>query len=212
VSILAWLYPFAPITNAAGIVFSRNSTYAVGLGYFGGDRAPANEIGYTWNHTNPATYGWPSRLYTAPGQWSFVALTISPTQAVLYLGTNGLLLSSTNAIAHTSELWDGPTAIGGDAATTGARTFNGKIDEVAVYNNTLSRAQVASLYTKALTGGPVALGYQLAGTNLVLDWAHGTLLMAPEVNGPWTPVPGASPPSFSVAPADHIFYRVRVYP
>ena len=212
VTIIAWVYPFAPVTNSAGILFSRGSTYAVGLGYLGGARVMPNQIGYTWNHANAATYGWPSRLYTPPGQWSFVALTIAPSQAVLYVGGNGVLLSSTNAIPHTSEFWDGPTSIGADTASGFSRVFNGKIDEVTVYDYTLSQAQVASLYQTALIGSPVTLGYQMSGTNLILTWDHGTLLQAPGVNGPWTPVSGASPPSCSVTPTDNVFYRVQLYP
>ena len=212
VSILAWVYPFANVTNTAGILFSRNSTYAVGLGYFGGARAPANEISYTWNHTNANTYGWPSRIYTPPGKWSFVALTISPAQAVLYAGTNGILYASTNAIAHTNEFWDGPTSIGSDTASGGSRVFNGKVDEVAVFNYTLSPAQVATLYNTALAGGPVTLGYRMSGTNLLLNWDHGALLSAPEANGPWTTVSGASPPAFTATPTGRLFYRVQLYP
>ena len=212
VSVLAWVYPFAQVTNGAGILFSRGSTYAVGLGYLGSARAVPGQLSYTWNHTNAATYSWPSRVYTPPGQWSFVAMTISPTQAVLYAGTNGILVASTNSIAHTNEVWDGPTAIGSDTASGSSRVFNGKIDEVAVYNYTLSRTQISNLYSVAILGGPVTLGGQMAGTNLVLSWDHGTLLAAPDVNGPWTPVPGATPPSFTVCPTDRSFYRVRVYP
>jgi hypothetical protein len=211
-SVAAWVYPFANITNGAGILFSRKSTYAVGLGYFAEARAPANEVGYTWNHTNSATYAWPSRLYTPPGQWSFVALTISPAQAVLYVATNGVLYASTNAIAHTTELWDGPTSIGADMVSAGSRVFNGKLDEVAVFDYTLSQAQVADLYLKALTGGPVTLGCQVSGTNVLLNWEHGKLLASPNPDGPWTPVPSAAPPSFNTSPTDNVFYRVQVYP
>ena len=212
VTLLAWLYPFAPITNAAGILFSRNSTYAVGLNYFSGARAPAGEVGYTWNHTNVSTYGWPSRLYTPPGQWSFVALTISPTQAVLYVGTNGILFSSTNAIAHMNEAWDGPTTIGSDNVTAGSRVFNGKIDEVAVYECALSPADLSKLYTVALVGTVLRLGYHLTETNFILNWKQGTLLESTNVDGPWTPVPGASPPSFGATPMGRRFYQVRVFP
>ncbi len=212
VSVVAWVYPFAPVTNGAGILFSRGSTYAVGLSYLGGARTFPNQLSYTWNQTNAATYTWPSRVFTPPGQWSFVALTISPTQAVLYAATNGLLTASTNAIAHTNELWDGPTAIGSDTASGPSRAFNGKIDEVAVYNYTLSPAQVASLYQTALIGGPVTLHYQVTTTNLLLNWVHGTLMSASDPNGPWISVQGASPPSFGVTPGDHLFYRVQVYP
>jgi hypothetical protein len=211
VTILAWLYPFAHIANAEGLVFSRNSTYPVGLGYLGA-RFPQDEIGYTWNKYNSDTYYWPSKLFVPPGQWSFVALAISPTEAILYLGTNGVLLSATNAIAHDAEPWDGPTAIGADSLSVPGTVFNGKMDEVAVFNYTLSPAQVNSLYTTALAGAPVTVNCQSSGANLVLSWTHGTLMQATNLAGPWTPVTGAAPPSFNVTPAGQMFYRVRVYP
>jgi hypothetical protein len=212
VTIVAWLYPFGHVTNSAGVVLSRGSTYAVGLGYLGGTRIPPDEIGYTWNQNNANTYNWPSRLFTPPGQWSFVVLTIAPTQAVLYVGTNGILKSSTNAVAHGVELWDGPTAIGADTLSGPSRVFNGKIDEVAVFNYTLSPAQVGALYSLALLGSPVTLNCQRSGTDLVLNWPHGTLLQAPDPNGPWTQVLGAAPPSFTVTPVGPAYYRVQVYP
>jgi hypothetical protein len=212
VSIVTWLYPFAHVTNAAGVVFSRGSTYPVGLGYLGGTRILPEEIGYTWNQNNANTYNWPSRLFTSPGQWSFVVLTIAPTQAILYVGTNGILKSSTNAIAHSAEIWDGPTAIGADTLSGPSRVFNGQIDEVAVFNCTLSPTQVATLYSLALLGGPVTLSCQRSGAALLLSWLHGTLLQATDPSGPWTSVIGAAPPSFTVMPADRMYYRVRVYP
>ncbi len=212
VSIVAWLYPFGPVTNSAGVVFSRGSTYAVGLGYMGGTRIPPNEIGYTWNQNNANTYNWPSRLLVPPGQWSFVALTVAPTQATFYLGTNGILNSSTNAIAHDVELWDGPTAIGSDTLSGPSRVFNGEIDEVAIFNYTLSPAQVEALYSLALAGPPMTLSCQRSGGDIMLSWPHGTLLQATDPSGTWTPVAGAAPPSFSVTPLEQMYYRVQVYP
>jgi hypothetical protein len=212
VSILAWIYPFGHVTNTAGLVFSRGSTYPVGFGYMGGTRIPPDEIGYTWNQNNANTYNWPSRLFAPIGQWSLVVLTIAPTQAIIYVGANGILNSSTNAIAHGVELWDGPTAIGADTLSGPSRVFNGKIDEVAVFNYTLSSAQVGALYSLAVLGGPVTLSGQPSGADLVLSWPHGTLLQAADPNGPWTPVIGAAPPSFTVTPVGPVFYRVQVYP
>jgi hypothetical protein len=87
-------------------------------------------------------------------QWSFVALVISPQTAVVYLcNTNGIQ-SATNAIAHTAEAFNTTTLIGDDAADggNGSRTFNGIMDEVAVFNTSLSRQQVLGLYYGAASG------------------------------------------------------------
>jgi hypothetical protein len=212
VTIVAWLYPFAHIATPAGLIYSSESTYPVGLSY-SGPRFAEDEIGYTWNKENINTYGWASGLFVPPGQWSFVALTIAPTQAVLYLGSNGVLLSATNAIAHDVEPWDGPTSIGGDTTDVPSTVFNGKMDEVAIFNYTLPPAQVNTLYSTALLGAPLTLNCQPSGAGVVLSWSHGTLVQATNLSGPWTPVTGAAPPSFAVKPpAGQTFFRVRTYP
>ncbi len=211
VTIVAWVYPYADITTPDAVVFSRKGTYPVGLNYYGDTRAP-NELGYTWNHGNTNTYRWLSRLYTPPGQWSFTALSIGPAQAILYVGNNGTLAAATNAIAHGIEAWDGPTAFGADTLSLPGRIFNGKIDEVAVFDYTLSPGQIGSLYSTAVNGGPVSLSWRVAGADLVLSWPHGTLLQAPSLQGPWSEVPGATPPSFTVSPTGQMFYRVQVSP
>jgi hypothetical protein len=208
VTILAWLYPNAHITGAEGLVFSRESTYPVGLGYLG-TRFPEDEIGYTWNHDNANTYYWPSKLFVPPGQWSFVALTIAPTQAILYLGTNGVLVSATNAIAHDVEPWDGPTAIGADTLSVPGTVFNGQMDEVAVFNHTLSPAQIATLYTTAVVGGPFALSCQVSGTNLMLRWPHGMLLQSTNLAGPWDTNSTATSPYILVPNQIQMFFRAQ---
>jgi hypothetical protein len=208
VTLLAWLYPNAHIASAEGVVFSRESTYPVGLGYLG-TRFPQDEIGYTWNQDNYDTYYWPSKMFVPPGQWSFVALTIAPTQAILYLGSNGVLLSATNAIAHDVEPWDGPTSIGADTLSVPGTVFNGKMDEVAVFNYTLSPAQIGALYSLAVFGGPVTLSCQTIGTNLVLSWPRGTLLQTTNLNGPWTINNAAASPYTLVPNQPQMFYRIQ---
>ena len=210
VTLTAWVYPFNDIAVYEGVVFTRASTYSKGINYIAMP-SRLNMIGYTWNQNNINTYGWASGLVTPPGQWSFVALTIAPTQAIIYVGTDGVLLSATNAIAHDVEAWNGSTLLGADTVSLPSRILQGKLDEVAVFDYTLSPAQIAQLYSTALTGHPVTLSVQRSGGSLLLSWLYGTLLAAPSVNGPWTPVSAAAPPSSAVTPAAvQMFYRVRV--
>jgi hypothetical protein len=209
-SLTAWVYPFGDITNYQGVVYSRASTYAKGINYISIPPSRLNMIGYTWNQNNIDTYGWPSGLITPPGQWSFVALTIAPLQAVMYVGTNGVLLAATNAILHDVEAWNGATLLAADSATSD-RTFMGKLDEVAVYGYTLSASQVAQLYSAARLPPTVSLTIHWSGGNLVLGWPQGTLLQAPTVNGPWTTNSAAAPPSYTVTPSgNQMFYRVQL--
>ena len=101
--------------------------------------------------------------------------------------------------------------LGADTAVLPDRILQGKLDEVAVFDYTLSPAQIAQLYSTAFTGGPVTLSVQRSGGSLLLSWVYGALLAAPTVNGPWTPVSGAAPPAYPVTPsAAQLFYRVQI--
>jgi hypothetical protein len=208
-TLTAWVYPFGDITNYQSVVYSRASTYSKGITYIA---LPGrfNMIGYTWNQNNVNTYGWPSGLITPPGQWSFVALTIAPSQAIMYVGTSGVLRASTNAIAHDVEAFNGVTMFGADTAAND-RTFMGQLDEVSVFNYTLSQAQVADLYSAATLPQIVNLTIQQSGPSLILGWPQGILLQAPTVNGPWTTNSAATPPAYTVTPSGtQMFYRVQV--
>ena len=149
VTMCAWIYPAASQGGATGLIFSRNGNDVAGLGYGGN-----NTIGYTWNSNSAATYNFPSGLVPLTNAWSFVALTVSPTNAILYLyNTNGQL-SATNSISHTNQPFSGLTFIGCDApnsaGTPQGRSFNGSIDEVAVFNRTLPQSEIYNLYKKGL--------------------------------------------------------------
>jgi hypothetical protein len=149
VTMCAWIYPMTAQGAATGLIFSRNGNDVGGLGY-----GVNNNIGYTWNSNSAATYNFPSGLVPLTNSWSFVALTVSPTNAILYLyNTNGQL-SATNAISHTNQPFSGLTFIGCDApnsaGTPQGRSFNGAIDEVAVFNRTLPQSEIYNLYKKGL--------------------------------------------------------------
>ena len=213
-TITCWVYPFADITGYNGVVFSRASTYSKGIQYVGLGTSRFNMLGYTWNSNSVSTYGWPSGLITPPGQWSFVALTIAPNQAVMYCGTNGVLLAATNAIPHDVEAFNGIICFGADSGSLPGRIFGGKMDEVAVFNSTLTPTQIQQLYATATTVSTlptVNLTIQWAGSNLILGWPQGILLQAPTVHGPWTTNSAAAPPSYTVSPSGtQMFYRVQV--
>ena len=79
----------------------------------------------------------------------------------------------------------------------------------------LSPAQVAATHFAGPSSVPnfnLTLSAQLSGGNLIVTWPSGTLLEAPSVTGPWTPVSGAAPPSYSVPISGSAmkFYRVQV--
>jgi hypothetical protein len=151
----AWIYPTAAQGGATALLFSRLGNDVAGLGY-----GNNNNIGYTWNSNSAATYNFVSGLVPLTNAWSFVALVVSPTNAILYLyNTNGQL-SATNAITHTNQAFSGLTYLGCDApSSTGTpqgRSFTGAIDEVAVFNRSLPQTEIYNLYKKGL--GLTAIG------------------------------------------------------
>jgi concanavalin A-like lectin/glucanase superfamily protein len=150
VTIAAWINPIGTPAAYSGIVFCRNGSDASGFCFTDG-----GQIGYTWNQNNENTWSWMSGLVPPPGQWSFIALVVSPASAITYLCNANGVSSATNAIAHTAEAFSAATLIGGDNADggNGARTFNSMMDHVAIFNDALTQAQVLNLYIGAVVGG-----------------------------------------------------------
>ena len=203
----AWLYPIGTQRAWSGLLVNRNSGVAGGFNY-----NDQQMLGYTWNNNNQNTWGFVSGLVIPTNEWSFVAVAISPTNAILSLYNAGTVASATNAIAHTSDVFGNNWQIGSDNsdnANTGSRTYNGIIDEVALFRQTLTPAQVQSLY---LAGGlplPVDLTIQQSGNNVIITWPAGTLLQADDVTGPWT-TNNATSPYTNTPTASQQFYRVKV--
>ncbi len=142
-------------------------------------------LAYTWNENSTLTYS--SGLVIPTNQWSFVAVVIEPDKATLYLyNTNGLL-SATNAIPHTMDVFGNNWRIGDDGCDNPSRTFNGVIDEVAIFTHSLTPAQIEELYAVGADGLAVLINARLLAPNqLEVSWPLGTLLEADNLAGPWT--------------------------
>ncbi|HEY3861831.1 MAG TPA: chitobiase/beta-hexosaminidase C-terminal domain-containing protein [Verrucomicrobiae bacterium] len=151
VTITAWIYPIGTPADYCGLVFCRPNGDASGLGF-----TSNGQLGYTWNGNNQDTWSWMSGIVPPQSQWSFVALVVSPGGAVVYLCNNNGVSTATNAIPHTAEAFNDVTLIGGDSADNGngGRTFNGQMDEVAIFNTALTPQQVFNLYFSGAGGAP----------------------------------------------------------
>lgn len=139
VSIVAWINPAAAQADYTGILMTRTGTLA-GFGYTTG-----NQLGYTWNNNNSATWGWNSGLQPVDNEWSLAVLVVTTNRATIYLGSGGAISAAINPITHNVEAWGNLARIGDDAGGAG-RNFNGRLDEVAVFNRALSFEEVAALY------------------------------------------------------------------
>jgi hypothetical protein len=138
VTMSAWIKRNGTQASFAGILFSRAGNTVAGLTF-----GNSNELRYTWNDSG-GTYGWNSGLTPPDGVWTFVALTIEPSKATIYMNPGTGLVSATNGISHAIEEFDGKFCIGQDT-TSSTRTFRGTIDEVALFDRSLSAAELAQM-------------------------------------------------------------------
>jgi hypothetical protein len=156
VTITAWIKPNGSQNPYAGIftqlandpVFSY--TYSgLNIGKDGGF-----QIGYTWND-DATTYDFPSTVTVPDGQWSFVAVSVNATQAVIYAHDGANFQTNINAVPHPEQGFNGLSRIGMDYAYVDfdpSPVFNGSIDEVAVFKRTLSVGEVYTLYAAGKGG------------------------------------------------------------
>ena len=161
VTITMWINPVAnAIFGNEGLFVWGNGNDKAGLAF--GGKQDANlvaELGYIWNSNSAASYNWDSGLYPPRGYWSFVALTITPTNSTVYLmyATESVTnaFKSVNTISNTWERFSGGTTwIGSDSYD--GRDFGGMIDEVAVFNQSLSESRLQSLFLTSL-GSPAGV-------------------------------------------------------
>ncbi|MGC9942853.1 MAG: LamG-like jellyroll fold domain-containing protein [Verrucomicrobiota bacterium] len=211
VTFTAWINPIGGQQPFTGLIYIVGGADGTGFNYTGSTDTNGNyTLGYTWDF-DAATYGWDSGITPPPGQWSFVALVVTPTNATVYiLNTNGTSMS-TFTHDHAVEPFSASPAFGSFLTVPG-REFNGSMDHVAVYGQAFSANQITALYNIAAGIAPaVALNVVLNGGNVVLSWnGGGQLLQAPSLLGPWTTNAAATSP-YQVAPsAPRMFFRVLV--
>ncbi|HUI05439.1 MAG TPA: S8 family serine peptidase [Verrucomicrobiae bacterium] len=151
VTITGWINPTGAQAGWTGIAFCRGGSTCVGLNF--GPGSIANELRYTWNNSR---WDQSTGLAVPTGQWSFVALVVTPTNGTIYMGTDGVLNSFTDTASEPSQAFDSSLLIGYDPSS-GSRLFRGVIDEIAIYNHSLTPTQIQQLYTSALTVPPPPL-------------------------------------------------------
>jgi subtilase family serine protease len=136
------------------------------------------------------------------GQWLYLAGTATRSSATLYV--NGVLI--TNAIGPALGSSGQTIRMNiGRLAHSGYDAFNGKLDDVRIYNRALSASEVQQLFMLAQ---PPGLSIGFTGSNLALVYSNGVLLQATNILGPWVTNTAASP--VTVPPANPaMFFRIK---
>jgi hypothetical protein len=206
VTFTCWVFPFTTQNNPSGLVFCRSGSTVAGS-QIGGSEA----LDYTWNNLS-STYNYGSGLTVPPNMWSLVALTITPSNAVLYVFNANGQSSATNAVANAVQSFSGGFALGADPQTQAppTRVFNGEMDEVAIFNYSLSASQLSQLYSASQVYTPtISVSRSETNATDVTITYIGTLLSSTNVTGLYTTnsVDGASSPYTTPATNAQQFYR-----
>lgn len=135
--VTAWIKRNGTQVAWSGIAMARGSSVASGL-HFGEN----NELRYTWNEASN-TFQWNSGLIVPDQTWSFVALSLNPSRATLYLKTGNELRAASREVSHSVEAFSTvPFHLGLDAINN-QRAFKGVIDDVRVYSSSLPENEIA---------------------------------------------------------------------
>ncbi len=149
-TLAAWINPYGTENNGAGIVMTRAPGNTCGINYINFLGANNNRImGYSWNNDNSATWSWNSGLTVPPSQWSLVVLTVTPTNATIYVINTNSFNAATHVLAHVPMAFNGSTMIGQGQVASASSAFSGTIDDVAVFSKPLTSDQVLALFTNA---------------------------------------------------------------
>ncbi len=136
---IAWVYPqnnggpvIDSVTNAAGL----NTAYPF-LNIVNSNQL---EIGFG---DGSSFHSYTSGTLLTPDAWNFIAITFDGTTSSIYV--NGVLQETTTQFAGLVPASSSQFNIGYRDDGTGARYFDGMLDEIVIYRQALTPEQIASL-------------------------------------------------------------------
>lgn len=159
ITITAWVKG-QQMGSWAGLVVSRTLGQPIGLDFHDFD----SELTYIWNNDSGQTWGFVSGVPVPEDEWTFVALAITPDSATLYAGPKGgSLLSAANEIPHDPQDNFEEWRLAEDNCCGPSRNFGGLMDDVSIWDEALTSAEIARLHAGSanpltLRGGNAIVG------------------------------------------------------
>jgi hypothetical protein len=151
VTLTGWINSAANQPYRTGVIFTRNTTTSIGAGLRIGsaNTTPSdNLLGYLWGNNNFSN----STLAVPNNKWTFVALVVQPTQAVIYMmPAGGSLQSQTFAATNPLYPFDTDLFVGQDLGGGAGRVFKGSFDDVQVFNRALTATEIQKIASGAPT-------------------------------------------------------------
>lgn len=126
----------------APFIFTRAGSSVAGFGF-----GTTPELRYHWDDTG---HDFASGLAVPDNQWCLAAMAVSSGGVTLHLRTPEGLQSATHSAALAAEAFNGTMFLARDNATGNNRYFKGWLDDVRVYNHTLTAQHIESLYQQAV--------------------------------------------------------------
>ncbi len=183
-TMVCWLKRDGLQPARAGIMHNRKVTApevkATGLGFQDDGLA----LSYNWEDQGD-TYTFNPGFVPPDKAWTFYAVTIAPAEAVMYMGTAAGLVQATKAFNHFPHNFSGANLDIGWDNYQATRHFKGSLDEFAMFDKTLTPAEITSLFNAALPailsltrtadpiyeGGSVTFQTSVAGTTpITYQW------------------------------------------
>ena len=125
----AWIKPQGIQSDYTGIIF--NDDVSTGLNFSTG-----NQLGFHYEDAGSAAWAWSSNLFVPTDEWSYVAMVVTPEGVTLYL----------NGEPAYRDVPIVPATLGtmkiGSYKGWGSRNFNGLIDEVTIWDKSLTIEQI----------------------------------------------------------------------
>jgi hypothetical protein len=152
--------------------------------------------------------------------WHNFVLSVDRSAQVASSYLDGVLMAQTPITALGNIDNGGPVVIGQDPTGLYPEAGGFMLDDIGLWRRALSALEVAQIESAGRTAGrsfdtvasTVTLTISRSGSSLTISWPSGTLYQSDKV-GPgaiWTPVGGASAPSYTFTPSGTgKYYRVQ---
>jgi hypothetical protein len=151
-SITAWAYEISDGNNGFVATYGRICVLDDGDAFQLESGAPGDGQLYTWSRQNTGwQIGWGATSSVTPllDQWVHWAVVYDGTNLTVYRngnqGTNAGVASTALSAALGYSGYSGSVLIGSELAQAGSRTWNGMIDDVAIFNTALSAPDVVNV-------------------------------------------------------------------
>lgn len=130
-TVTAWVKPNGIQPEYTGI-FMGDGNDAAGFNF----KNSTNQLAYHWPG---GAWWWNSNIFVPANEWSFVAMVVKPNGITLYCNEQ----QATHSFALNPT--DIPAFRIGSYRNWGSRNMNGQADEVAIYNRSLTTAEIRDL-------------------------------------------------------------------